>query len=97
MATPTTPSPKRKRWGEISQIQRDAADPSRATPARSGNSPANQGGTPRETAAHGLHQHEMAGLNAAVPGRLRQGERDRGGGGVGMPVDRHHHLLGRQM
>src|SRR3990172_8741374 len=42
--------------------------------------PARKHGTPGKSAAHRLHQHEAAFLDAVLLEGLVQGERDRGGG-----------------
>ena len=59
--------------------------------------PAHQRTAPGEAAAHTFQQHQVAFLDAAVLDRLEQGERDRRGGGVRVPVHGRHHPLGRQV
>jgi hypothetical protein len=51
---------------------------------------------PGQAAADRLQQQEVAALDAAVIHRLRQGQRHRGGRGVGVAIHRHHHAFPRQ-
>ena len=58
--------------------------------------PADQARPPAQAATESLHQDKIPGLDPPVCNRLIEGERDRGGGGIGVAFDRHHHLVFRQ-
>ena len=68
----------------------------RAAALRRRRLPANQRRAPGKPAAHGVQNQQLAGLKA--PGRRRLGERqrDRGGRGVGVAIDRDQHPLARR-
>src|SRR5690606_17160503 len=58
-------------------------------------SPAQKHRAPGKTTTHGLKQYQIAPLDPAIAGRHREGERDRGGGGVSMQVDGDDNLFRR--
>src|SRR5439155_11837887 len=58
--------------------------------------PADQARSPAQTATEGLHQNEMSRLDPPVRDRRLEGERDRGGGGVGVTFDRYDNFVFRQ-
>src|SRR5258706_8593498 len=56
-------------------------------------SPFNHHRAPRESPAHAFQQHVLAGTDAPVARRFVERKRDRGRRGVGVTVNRQHHLL----
>ena len=57
--------------------------------------PLHQRRAPGEARAHAGHQHQVSFLEPPVRLRVRQGQRDRAGGSIAVPVDVNDHSLPR--